>query len=280
MKRLVGWTALVLGFVVVATYWFSNRDELSETQKARKTVPELQRVDETAASQPKEEMSGFAAGQSSQELGSTPSSYKNEARNTEAPIEASARPGVKRSSDDAWKSAPPLSKSERASVQKIIDLAFKYAKPTEKPSALLRELEALKLAPVAAQDFNDDTGKMVIIRTDQALDGTRYFHAQFFEDENKKTYLQHLSFEIRPSPDSMDLAVKMIEAKLGVKIDVLQAPTSHYALYKAPNDYIVWVKRLERDDLKDDPFNARDPKADIGTLRVAIEKDIHAHEHE
>ncbi|NJL71061.1 MAG: hypothetical protein HC888_05310 [Candidatus Competibacteraceae bacterium] len=40
-----------------------------------------------------------------------------------------------------------------------------------------------------------------------------------------------------------------------------------------PN-YIVWVKKMAKDDLQDDPFNSY-TSADSGTVRVAVELEIH-----
>lgn len=290
MKRIIGLTIAFLSLVSIVIFLAPNREEVREAQSARESKRSDQQVADSNEienkSQPHVSQQGedpFSENANEDLLNSTSSSYKktDESSGRSSQTVRNTSPGLRgRSDPEAWKNAPALSKTEIASVQKFINLAFRFAKPTEKPSALLNELAALKLAPVATQDFNDHTGKMVIIRTNETLEGARYFHAQFFEDENKRTYLQHLSFEIRPSPDAMDRAVKMVEEKLGAKVVPLQAPNSHYALYKAPNDYIVWVKRLEYDDLKDDPFNARDPESDVGTLRVAIEKDIHAHENE
>lgn len=287
MKRIIGLAVGLLSLVAFA--WFLNKERAHKAQIARESAERDQQAanvsraeDNRATPKTDQDSDQQLSEDPNNALGSTSSSYKS-GDSASGPSGARgsrvSAPGGGSQSEN-WKNAPPLSKTEIASVQKFMDLAFRYARPTEKPSALLKELETLNLAPVATQDFNDDTGKMVIIRTNETLEGARYFHAQFFEDEHKQTFLQHLSFEIRPSPDAMDQAVKMIEEKLGTKVVPLQTPTSDYALYKAPGDYIVWVKRLDYEDLKDDPFNARDPKTDVGTLRVAIEKDIHAHENE
>lgn len=287
MKRLAGLTVSLL--ILVTVVWLLNKEDVNKAQSVSEAARRDRQATDASQTEDKRaqaDVDGISKGRPSEDLendfGSTSSSYKSEEQAAAATGATGSQvsPAGGGSRSESWQKAPPLTQSEIASVQKFMNLAFRYASPTEKPSALLNELEALSLAPVATQDFNEDTGKMVIIRTHETLEGTRYFHAQFFEDEQKRTFLQHLSFEIRPSPDAMDQAIKMIEEKLGAKVVPLQAPTSHYALYKAPGDYIVWVKRLEYEDLKDDPFNARDPNTDIGTLRVAIEKDIHAHEND
>jgi hypothetical protein len=47
-----------------------------------------------------------------------------------------------------------------------------------------------------------------------------------------------------------------------------------YALWKLSDGRILWVKRMDMDDLKDDPFNAYSAD-DVGTIRVAVESEIH-----
>ena len=217
------------------------------------------------------------------EPGSTSASYAvNGAANPNGAAALSARASGTASvgtphREEVWKKAAPLSKKELASVQTLLDTAFTYARPTQEPKNLIKELEKMHLEPIAAQDFNEHTGKMLVVRTESSLEGTRFFHAQFFEDEKKRTFLQHVSFEIRPSPDCMKTGSAMIEKKLGSKLRPVQQ-SAQYALYQAPGDYIVWIKRLDEEDLGPDPFNSRDPGADVGTCRVALEKDIHAHE--
>jgi hypothetical protein len=130
--------------------------------------------------------------------------------------------------------------------------------------------------PVVTQNFNPDTGKMLIVRTGEALPGTRYFHAQFFEDENKQPYLQHMSFEFRPGPDAMDKAVKAVESQFP-GLGKPSIKNADYIQWQTKNDYIVWVKRMSAEDLKDDPFNAH-TKADAGTIKAAVEQEVHDHE--
>ena len=41
---------------------------------------------------------------------------------------------------------------------------------------------------------------------------------------------------------------------------------------------IIWVKKMGAEDLRDDPFNAY-TAADIHTIRVAVEPEIHDRDH-
>ncbi len=54
-----------------------------------------------------------------------------------------------------------------------------------------------------------------------------------------------------------------------------------YVLWKTGNGRIVYVQKMALKDLKDNPFNAY-TKDDVGTIKVAVELDIHdaGHNHE
>lgn len=272
--------ALILASLVLVQGGSQKNSKRADTAHALETS---ETADEIATNNA--EASAVGAALDRDEPGSTSSSYKADgsqgatgAPHPPAGVSMTAPKSSHTKPRDQWKQAAPLAKTELVSVEKFFNLAFRFAASEQKPDALLKALEQEKLSPVAAEDANEDTGKMTIVRTDKALEGTRYFHAQFFEDEKKRTYLQHLSFEIRPSPDCVEQAVAMIEKRLGLKAQPLQAPSNDYALYKAPSDYIIWVKRLQEEDLDSDHFNPRDPVTDVGACRAAIEKDIHAHE--
>lgn len=173
----------------------------------------------------------------------------------------------------AYMKTPPLSAVEKKSVETLLGTFFSHSRGKQSLNKMMQELTAAGLDPVVAKDFNPDTGKMLIIRTNEALPGTRYFHAQYFEDDdqNKEPFRQHMSFEIRNSPDCMSVARKMVEARLGKK---LGQPTrvrgDEWAEWKKGGESI-WIQRLAAQDLSHDRFNAR-TGADIGTCRVAIEQ--------
>jgi hypothetical protein len=165
---------------------------------------------------------------------------------------------------------------EEASLDHFIGSFVEYTQRSRDPKKLVRDLQLAGLKPVVTQNFNPDTGKMLIIRTGEALPGTRYFHAQFFEDENKQPYLQHMSFEFRPGPDAMDKAVKAVEAQFA-GLGKPSIKNDGYVQWQIKNDYIVWVKRMSAEDLKNDPFNAY-TKADAGTVRLVVDEEIHGHD--
>ena len=171
--------------------------------------------------------------------------------------------------------APPLSKEEVKSVKKLFETFFRNSRGKNSLNKLIRELRMSGLDPVMARDFNPYTGKMLTIRTNEALEGTRYFHAQFFADdsENKEPFRQHLSFEIRPSPDAMRVAQKIVEEKLGKALGTpirVRKDEGHEWVEWKKDGESIWIQRLGAEDLNHDPLNARTIE-DIGTVRAAVE---------
>ncbi|MCO4794060.1 MAG: hypothetical protein KC493_10125 [Bacteriovoracaceae bacterium] len=138
---------------------------------------------------------------------------------------------------------------------------------------LVDQLRDWDLEPVVAKDTNQYTGTMAVIRTKSTLPGTRYFHAQYFSDENGENHLQHMSFEFRPGDGAFQKAKDYVVKKFKLKSKpAMDKPD--FASWNIPNGYLVWVKVMGPEDLKDDPFNAYTIK-DKGTIRVAMELEIH-----
>ncbi len=173
----------------------------------------------------------------------------------------------------AYLQAPPLSKEEVKSVRKLVDIFFKYQRGKDSLNNLIRELRMSGLDPVVARDFNTFTGKMLTIRTNEALEGTRYFHAQYFEDSdlNKEPFRQHLSFELRPSRNSMEVVKKIIGEKLGQKLGTPARVRGDDWVEWKKGDDSIWVQRLGAEDISSDRHNARTAE-DVGSLRIAIEQ--------
>lgn len=144
---------------------------------------------------------------------------------------------------------------------------------TLKLNDLLQELVRTGQEPLVARDSNPDTGEMLVVRTKSPLPGTRYFHAQYFTDENGERFVQHMSFEYKPSPTAMAEAVAMVERNFSdLSRPIVQR--EDYVKWKKGHDYVVWVKKMNPSDLRDDPFNAY-TISDNGTIRVAVELEIH-----
>ncbi len=167
-----------------------------------------------------------------------------------------------------------LKPEERAALTNYAGTLYEFSRKGANPKSLIQRLTQQGLKPEVAQDFNKETGKLLVVRTEETLPGTRYFHAQFFEDENKQPFLQHMSFEFRPGPESMKTAVDAVQEKFP-GLGRPESQSDGYVLWKTQDGYVVWVKKMSAQDLKHDPFNAYAPE-DVDTVRVVVEQDIHS----
>lgn len=138
---------------------------------------------------------------------------------------------------------------------------------------LINFFEEKGLKPEVNKDSNPYTGSMTTVRTQKSLPGTRYNHAQYFANEKGESYLQHYSIEYRPGPQAFERTQEMVESLYNVKNGKM-SDDGNFISYKLSDDYILWVKRMGKDDLKGDPFNAYEEN-DVGTIRMAIEMEIH-----
>lgn len=167
-----------------------------------------------------------------------------------------------------------LKEEEKKSLLTLTSVMAETMNSRETYDQFTARLEELKLAPKALNDQNPYTGKMTIVRTALTLPGTRYIHAQYFSGENEKPgILQHLSFELRGSVDSMKAARKTIEQQFGLK-EKPETDTPGFIAWHVKGKSI-WIKKLTTDDMKNDPYNSYDPETDVGTIRIAVESEIH-----
>ncbi|MES2963182.1 MAG: hypothetical protein V4760_04770 [Bdellovibrionota bacterium] len=205
----------------------------------------------------------------------TSSAHAHESPSHVASVAAVAPPATSKSArPDAFAAVTP---EERASLNTLTSLLFQETRGSTQPNELVSRLSQLGYKPLVSRDSNEFTGSMVIVRTQNALPGTRYFHAQYFTDETGRYYPQYVSFEFRPS-QTMDEVVRSLESSFGR----LGRPTTNdgiWMTWKLPDDYTLWIKRIEKQDLAGDPFNAYSAQ-DVNTLKVAIEKDVPGHEDE
>ena len=178
----------------------------------------------------------------------------------------------------------PLSAEEAKSVKTITASMAKFVRAgSRKPQAMLNAFKSLGMAPVMAKDFNPYTGKMLIIRADNPLPGTRYNHAQYFEDESKQAFPQHISVEVRPGKDSFDVTEAAIvaalkdvnpNAKLG-KPD-FSSRDGTVKKWNLADGYEARLGVMTKEKLSEPSvFNAYNPVEDQGTTRFTIEQNPH-----
>jgi len=164
----------------------------------------------------------------------------------------------------------PLGEDEKESVKTYLRLFANYQR-IKSAKELAQELKAAKLNPVIARDANKDTGELAMVRTEDALPGTRYFHGQVFEDGKGMAHAQHLSFEIRPGKDSMEVATTLIKQNfrdLGTPL----VQKDDYVMWRNRDGRIVSARKLDAEALRDNYFNAHSAE-DVGTIWVTSEDD-------
>lgn len=175
--------------------------------------------------------------------------------------------------EDPNRPSPPLNAEESAKAQtalkQMTQVLFDFTVQEKSLSDLMDILKNGQHEPFQVSDKNPDTGEMIIVRTKSPLPGTRYFHAQYFVDDGDQPFAQHISFEYRPSPEAMEQAIAMVRATF----PGLGAPmheSRDFIQWELPHGYVIWVKRLDQQDISNNPFNAY-TQGDIGSVRVAVE---------
>lgn len=132
------------------------------------------------------------------------------------------------------------------------------------------------LTPDYSQSSNPHTGKMVTIRTQNTLPGVRYPHSQLFSNDRNEMEMQHTSIEYRPGPQAFERVNEMVQELYQVKGGE-SSKDGNFIKYKLGKGQVLWVQKMAAKDLKDSPFNAYE-ESDVGTIRMAIEQEIHFEE--
>ncbi len=164
---------------------------------------------------------------------------------------------------------PAEAKAASVSLKKMTMILFEYTADEKKLEDLIRNLKSSGLEPFLVQDKNDYTGEMIIVRTKKPFPGTRYFHAQYFTDENKQTFAQHISFEFQPSPEAMNQAIQAVHEAFR-NLDKPTNETRDFVQWNLDHGYVVWIKRLGPEDIQGNPFNSYSDD-DVGSIRIAVE---------
>lgn len=170
--------------------------------------------------------------------------------------------------EKAYLNAAPLSEKELRSVNTLAATFFKYGRGRSAMNKLLKALEDAGLEPVLAKDSNPHTGKMITIRTGEALEGTKNYQAQYFQDESarQEPFPQGRYFETRATPDCMQKLRELFEKQLGPPLKTRGDEWVEWT----KGDETIWVHRIGVEEISHDPFNAR-TLADLGSCRVGKE---------
>lgn len=174
----------------------------------------------------------------------------------------------------------PLPAAEKESllvaVKKMTHVLAVYASADKSLEALVENLRQDRQEPYMVRDANEYTGEMMIVRTKSPIPGTRYFHAQYFTDENKTRFPQHMSFEFRPHAEAMNQAIAAVRESFP-GLGNPEQQSNDFIQWDLGNGHVLWVKRLGPDDIEENPFNAYTPD-DLGSIRVAVELRLEGHD--
>jgi hypothetical protein len=161
-------------------------------------------------------------------------------------------------------------------VSHMNSLLKTYALGSFEMSDVIEDLDKRNMDPLLLKDSNPHTGTMYVLRTESPLPGTRYFHAQYFTDDKKEPFLQHMSFDMKPEKTAFADAIQSIKKIFG-QLGTPSINKKDFIMWPWKKGYNIWVQRLDKDQLTGDPFNAYAAN-DAGTVKIAIELD-NFHDH-
>lgn len=173
---------------------------------------------------------------------------------------------------------PASSEDEQRNLESMVQVIFDYTQANRRMTELLTYLKNSGQRPFVNRNTNPYTGTLYMIRTQRPFPGTRYFHAQYFTDENGEPFVQHMSFEFRPGASSYQQAVQTLQS-LYPHIGEPYVQVSDFTAWHLPDGLHAYVKVLSEEDIQDHPYNSYSPE-DVGTVKVAIEIDIHSEDEE
>ena len=171
-----------------------------------------------------------------------------------------------------------IPENERESLLFFADALNDFTGEEASMEQLIDRLKTKNIEPFIMKDENAYTGSMEVVRTQKVIPGTRYFHAQYFSDggsENGEKTLHHMSFEFRPGENSIDGVKAAFMKTFGLTGKPVLEKDGFVSWKKGP--YTLWINTQSKEDMANDPFNAYDDK-DVGTIRAAVELEIHDHQ--
>lgn len=188
--------------------------------------------------------------------------------------------GVDFSADEAAKGQAPgelqsrkLDANELLASHQLVSVLMDVGRKDLDLRAVLQRMREVGLRPDARREVNPVTGRSYIIRSATTLPGTRYFHAQVFENSRGGEFVQHISFDLRPGADSMTSAISIVRGLLPPEARQV-ADQADFKAWTLGNGYMAWVKVLNSEDMQGDPYDAYSFPSDRGTIKIAIEEDV------
>lgn len=169
----------------------------------------------------------------------------------------------------------PLNEKEIKSVTRLSGLLGQVAGVTNSSvQGMINKIKSLGLVPDKSVDENPYTGRMTMIRTSNALPGTRYLHVQMPGMNPKDEFVQTISFQIRPGKDSFSQALELMKKSLPAGSQIKQQ-SEDFVQWSIPGAKEARVEVLNTmDQLRASKYDAVS-KDDIGAVKVTVELSIH-----
>ena len=163
--------------------------------------------------------------------------------------------------------------SEIESLNTLAQVLFIATRPHQSMNGLVNYLKASAQDPYLVKNSNKYTGELTFVRTNSPFQGTRYFHAQYFSDQNSQPFAQHISFEFRPGPDSSKQVVDAIQKAFPNLGPAKTREKGNFTEWDAGGGYTVWTRKLTAEDIRrsNDPYSVHTAD-DVGTHLVVIEQ--------
>ena len=155
---------------------------------------------------------------------------------------------------------------------------FKYRK---EPNEMINFLEDAGLKAIVDKKNSPYLGTTWVVHSDQSLPGTRYYHAEYDGDDADHLFLRYLSYEYAPGDKSFNEVIKSIESSYPVqeKKIIIADSIVHYEMEKDGIPYTLGVKKLNAEDLRNDPIYPHDEN-DVGAISVKLQLNIEdEHDH-
>jgi len=162
-----------------------------------------------------------------------------------------------------------------AGLQKINNKLNEIFSNRESPQELVRYFEQEKLQPEMSERSNEYTGTMIMIRTQRSIPGVRYLHAQYMGDDSEHTFLQHFSYEFRPSSNAVERATQSAEETYSLRNKKVYRDGEFITYDIGDNgEYELSIEKANWESLENDPYNAH-AKGDVGAITTRIELKLH-----
>jgi hypothetical protein len=170
------------------------------------------------------------------------------------------------------------SDSDLRSLQVMTNVMAEAIDPLRSLDQTVATLKSLGLQPEVVVETSESSGDRVDIRTGNPFRGTRHFHSIYLGSAGIPAYLQHMRLEFRPGPNALQEAEKALLKSFKIK-DKPVFESDEVVKYRVNDEYTVYAKKLNLEDIKEGSDNAWD-ESDVGTIIVNVQLDLGDHDDE